>query len=63
MCSDMSDVNIGVGVYSNHIAPTHYHLLQRSTSEREMAFTIFSKLILMIHDHHNLMDKLVYLVN
>jgi hypothetical protein len=30
--------------------------LKSGTIEREMAFTIFSKLIMIIDDHHNLMD-------
>jgi hypothetical protein len=31
-------------------------ITQKGEIEREMAFTIFSKLILMVDDHHNLMD-------
>jgi hypothetical protein len=31
-------------------------ITKKGVSEREMTFTIFSKLILMIDDHHNLMD-------
>jgi hypothetical protein len=34
----------------------HINALRQEVIEREMAFTIFSKLILMIDDHHNLID-------
>jgi hypothetical protein len=31
-------------------------ITKKGEIETEMAFTIFSKLILMVDDHHNLMD-------